>query len=188
MKVVRQVPKPQFAQRLTLIHCSDHLSEQIKVFWSLYHHWKDLQLFCRWLFRAKYFCMVLSRAEQIIQTRGAVALHFFPQKGCKYHSSHIQQMISTTFWTEQKDVGWYLVGRTQAENITKICVWISTKKQWHFSAFSAYHKKFLFCAETKELKFKDPSTDRTLLNFTLMEELKLRVMENVNLTNEMYRN
>ena len=39
----------------------------------------------------------------------------------------------------------------------------------HLSAFSAYHEN---CAEIKELKFEDASTDRKFSYVTLMEEVR----------------
>ena len=49
---------------------------------------------------------------------------------------------------------------------------MSTKYQWHFSAFLAYHENCVSCSKIMEFQFENPSTDREMSNFSALSGLR----------------
>ena len=54
---------------------------------------------------------------------------------------------------------------------------VKVPHQLRYSAFSAYHENYIYCAKITDFQFEDPSSDEKLSIKTLMEEVRPFFME-----------
>ena len=57
-----------------------------------------------------------------------------------------------------------------------------------FQALLSYHENFVVCVKVKEFQFEDTATNRKLSNNTLVEEVKLILMEKYESELDIYQN